>query len=133
MHELSIAQSIVETAQASALASNAVSVTAVHVSLGELSGALEEALQFCYALATADTILGGSRLVIERKPVIIFCHHCLALRTLPGIQNFRCPDCQEPSRDIRQGCELEISSIIIEVEGELDGPAGVGTAAECAH
>lgn len=126
MHELSIAQSIVETAQASAVASNALSVTAVHLNLGELSGALEDALQFCYGLATANTILDGSRLVIERKPVIVFCHQCQALRTLPGIQSFRCPVCQEPSSDIRQGCELEISSIIIEVEGELDGHAGVG-------
>ena len=129
MHELSIAQSIVETAQASASASNAVSVTAVHLSLGELSGALEEALQFCYGLATADTILAGSRLVVERKPVVIFCHNCQQLRTLPGIQSFRCPHCQEPSGDIRQGRELEISSIVIEVEGELDGHAGVGTPA----
>lgn len=34
---------------------------------------------------------------------------------LPGIQRFRCPHCDTPSGDIRQGRELEIESIEIDV------------------
>jgi Zn finger protein HypA/HybF involved in hydrogenase expression len=33
---------------------------------------------------------------------------------LDGVQSFRCPRCDEPCSDLRQGRELEIESIEIE-------------------
>ncbi len=56
-------------------------------------------------------MLAGSKLVIEELPVVIFCESCQTEVELPDIQRFRCPRCDTPSGDIRQGRELELATI----------------------
>jgi hydrogenase nickel incorporation protein HypA/HybF len=65
MHELSIAMSIVEIAEAEAERHACTGVQAVHLRLGPISGVAMDALLFSYPLATEGTSLEGSRLVIE--------------------------------------------------------------------
>ncbi len=114
MHELSIAYSLVEAAGHAAQQAGAARVAAVFLRLGPLSGVVQDALLFCYDIATRSTLLEGSRLVIENVPVIIYCESCGREYELPSIQNFRCPACGEPTRHIRQGRELEIVGLEIE-------------------
>jgi hydrogenase nickel incorporation protein HypA/HybF len=115
MHELSIVHSIVETAMESARQANAHRVVKVHLRLGALSGIVRDSLLFCYTYSTRDTILEGSQLEIENVPVIIHCPTCNADRQLRSIQRFRCPVCDTPSADVRQGKEMEVGSIEVEV------------------
>lgn len=128
MHELSIAHGIVEAAVAHLEQQGPVRVTAVHVAVGRLSGVEAGALTFCYEIATAGTSLDGSRLVIEDIPLRIFCAPCNAERELPGVNRFRCPECDTPSGDIRRGRELELTQLEVEsasvagpVDAALDG------------
>ena len=44
----------------------------------------------------------------------IFCPTCAEIREIEGVQRFRCPVCDTPSGDIRQGRELEIVSVELE-------------------
>jgi len=115
LHELSIVHGIIETVSESARSANANKVTAVYLRVGALSGVVKDALLFCYDMATEDTMLGGSKLIVEELPVVIFCEICGKNVELPGIQSFRCPVCNTPSAAIRQGKELEVRSIEIEV------------------
>jgi hydrogenase nickel incorporation protein HypA/HybF len=115
MHELSIAYSLVELASQSALEAGAKRVVSVHLKLGALSGVVRGALEFSYDIATEGTLLEGSRLVITELPVRIYCASCQQEVDLPGIQRFRCPRCDTPSGDIRQGREMEVESIEIDV------------------
>jgi hydrogenase nickel incorporation protein HypA/HybF len=115
VHELSIAYNLVEVATESARAAGAVQVTAVHLRLGALSGVVRDALEFCYDVATADTLLAHSTLIVTELPVIVFCAVCEAEVELASVQRFQCPVCLTPSGDIRQGRELEIESIEIEM------------------
>lgn len=115
MHELSIVHGIVEAASDAARRSNALRVTAVHLRVGKLAGVVTDALLFSYDISTQGTLLEGSRLIVEELPVVIYCAPCNAERELPGIQRFRCPVCDTPSASIRQGKELEIESIEIDV------------------
>jgi hydrogenase nickel incorporation protein HypA/HybF len=96
-------------------AAHAKKVVATHLRVGALSGVVKDALLFSYELATKDTPLEGSELMVEELPVVIFCKTCDKTAELPGVQSFRCPVCQTPSADIRQGKELEVRSIEIEV------------------
>jgi hydrogenase nickel incorporation protein HypA/HybF len=114
MHELSIAHGIVDVAVAEARRIGAVRVTTVHVAVGRLSGIEAGALTFCYDIATAGTPLDGSTLVIDDVPISIFCKVCNAEKALPGVNRFRCPDCQTPSGDIRRGRELELTHLEVE-------------------
>jgi hydrogenase nickel incorporation protein HypA/HybF len=115
MHELSIAYNLVEVASQSAVEAGAARVTAVHLRLGALSGVVRDALEFTYEIATADTLLAHSKLIVKELPVRVFCPACQAEVELASVQRFRCPKCDTPSGDIRQGRELEIESIEIEM------------------
>ena len=119
MHELSIAHSLVSMA-AAAIRSDpefepaTSKVSEVHLRLGQMGGVVKDALHFCYDIAAEDTILAGSRLVIDELPIVVFCSVCHREVELPDIQRFRCPTCNTPSGDVRQGKELELVSIHFE-------------------
>ena len=113
MHELSIAMSIVDAALEESTR-RGVQVTAVHLRLGALSGVVKDALLFSYEVACQDTPLEGSRLIVEDMPVIVFCPQCHDQRTLPSVQSFTCPECGEPTMDVRQGKELEVFALEVQ-------------------
>ena len=114
MHELSIAASIVEAVSESASAYPGSRVKEVRLRVGALASVVEDSLQFCWQLATDDTPLAGSVLVIRKLPVILHCAACGVDSEIDGVQSFRCPQCGQSSADLRQGRELEIESIEIE-------------------
>jgi hydrogenase nickel incorporation protein HypA/HybF len=111
MHELSIAYSLVEIASQAALEVKATRVEVVKLRLGVLSGVVKEALLFSYDVVIEDTILAGSRLEIEELPLIVYCPQCEAESQLPGVQQFRCSRCGQPTAQIVQGKELDIVSL----------------------
>jgi len=65
-------------------------------------------------MASQDTPLEGSQLVIEEVPVVVFCSQCQAERTLDSIQMFCCPACGTPCGDLRHGKELEVVALEVE-------------------
>jgi hydrogenase nickel incorporation protein HypA/HybF len=114
MHELSIVSSVVESVIDSLEKYPGARVTEVRLKVGALSAVVEDSLQFCYGIATEDTPLEGSRLVVKILPVMVHCAACGADGEIESLQSFRCPHCGEPASDIRQGRELEIDSFEIE-------------------
>jgi hydrogenase nickel incorporation protein HypA/HybF len=113
VHELSIAMGIVDVAMDEAR-QRGIHVSAVHLRLGALSGVVKDALLFSYEVASQDTLLAGSRLIVEDIPVTIFCPRCQQTRTLESVQLFLCPECGTPSMDVRQGKELEVFALEVE-------------------
>ena len=69
---------------------------------------LRDALECSYEIATADTPLVGSALVMAELPVRIYCARCQKEVELTSVQRFRCPQCDTHSGEIRQSRELEI-------------------------
>lgn len=112
MHELSIAMNILEMAEGEAERRRA-RVQAVHLRLGPLSGVVKDALLSAYELACENTVLAGSRLVVEDVPLVVYCPHCKQRRTLSSM-NFLCPECQTPTPEVLQGRELEIFALELE-------------------
>jgi hydrogenase nickel incorporation protein HypA/HybF len=111
MHELSIANRLVEIATELAQNEGDLRVKSVNVRIGALSCVHKNALWFSFDLVTKGTVLEGATLEIIDVPVTIFCVPCNREMELPGIQRFRCPQCDTPSADIRQGRELDIESL----------------------
>jgi hydrogenase nickel incorporation protein HypA/HybF len=114
VHELSIATSLIAAADEAARAAGAARVERLHLRLGALSGVVRDALDFAYAFAAEGTLLEGSELVVEDLPVVVFCPTCEAERELASITRFRCPVCDTPTGDVRQGREIEISHLDVE-------------------
>ena len=114
MHELSIAMSMIEMATEEAAKRGGVSVTAVHLKLGPLSGVVKEALLFSYEVACQGTPLEGSQLVIEDVPVLVYCPTCQAERSPVSLQQFCCSVCDTPTPQVLRGKELEVVALEIQ-------------------
>ncbi len=113
MHELSIAQSIVEIACEEAHRHNDARVEAVHLKLGALAGVVKDALLFSWEIACQDTPLTGARLEIEDIPVCVWCPECSAEQAPVAVWELRCPVCGSPSGEVRRGRELQVAALEI--------------------
>ena len=113
MHELSIALSMIEMATEESNKRGGAKVDAVHLKLGRLSGVVKDALLFSWEIACQGTTLEGSRLEIKEIPVVVHCENCKIDRTLEEINNFSCPVCNEPTPEVMQGRELEVTALEI--------------------
>jgi hydrogenase nickel incorporation protein HypA/HybF len=76
MHELSIAQALVEQLDGLAARERATRVTRVEIAVGALSGADPDALALAYPAAAEGTRAAGSELVIHRVAARIRCRDC---------------------------------------------------------
>ena len=108
MHELAIAQSIVEAIKAKASECNAVHVKAVRLKIGEASGVVTDSLTFCFEmLASLDPTLAGAQLLIDTMPHCAYCPHC---DREFSVTNYiaQCPTCKEWSSEIVSGAEMQL-------------------------
>lgn len=113
MHELSIAVSLVDLAREEAERQGG-RVCVLHLRVGALAGVVPGALLASYEMASFQTPLEGSRLVIEEVPVAVFCPQCREERTLVSVQSFCCPVCGTPTPQVERGRELELVAMEIE-------------------
>lgn len=123
MHELSIAESIVDAVTESAAAYPGARIMEVRLRVGALASVVEDSLQFCWGIVTEGTELAGSKLVVRVLPVVMHCAACGADSELEGVQSFRCPRCGELTASLRQGREIEIESIELEEPDEIPSVA----------
>ena len=68
MHELSLAQSVVEIVEAAARREGAARVASVRLELGELSHVEPESLAFAFEVAAREGCARGARLEVHRVP-----------------------------------------------------------------
>ena len=114
MHELAIAQSIVEAVEVKAAECNAARVKGVRLRVGEASGIVGDSLTFSFEMLTSQVpLLTGAQLLIDSVPHRARCRHC---DREFAIANYvaQCPTCQEWSTDIVSGTELQILEMEIE-------------------
>ena len=108
MHELAIAQSIVDVIETRAAECNATRVKGVRLKIGEASGVVTDSLTFCFEMLTGlSPTLAGAQLVIDSVPHRARCRHCAKEFS---VTNFiaQCPICQEWSKEVISGTELQI-------------------------
>lgn len=119
MHELSIAQCLIESACEAAAAEGAGRVLRVCTRIGALSGVVKEALRFSFELAAEGTLCEGAILEIEDVPITVHCVHCDAARSLSDGWNFICPVCGTATPEVLTGRELDLISVeIAQVESD---------------
>lgn len=114
MHELAIAQSIVDAVEAKAVECNAARVKAVRLKVGEASGIVGDSLAFSFEMLTSMVpLLTGAHLLIDSVPHQARCHHC---DREFAVVNYvaQCPTCYELSTDVVSGTELQIMEMEIE-------------------
>ncbi len=113
MHELGITQSIVDIAIKTAREQNAIKVLSVSVEIGELSGVVADAVEFCFEACIQETFLQGCRLIIEQIPGRALCDECGAEVNIDNM-TFACSECGSYALQRTQGEELNIKELEIE-------------------
>lgn len=113
MHELAIANSIMNTVLTEADKQNLKSIIAVGLRIGALTDVVPEALEFGFGALTAGTKLEGTRLKIESVPVAGLCNECHRKFEVEGFI-FVCPECGSYDVTVEQGQELDIAYIEVD-------------------
>ncbi|MCF8081628.1 MAG: hydrogenase maturation nickel metallochaperone HypA [Deltaproteobacteria bacterium] len=113
MHEMSIAQSLIEIIEEEMKKHHAKYLRSVRLNIGQLSAVVPESLSFCFEVITSGTPLEGAELIMDMVPLKGVCRSC---GQTFEIQNyaFTCPECHSTEIETVSGQDLSI------VEMEVD-------------
>jgi hydrogenase nickel incorporation protein HypA/HybF len=112
MHEMALAEGIVQIVENTARASDAATVRAVWLELGALSHVEVEALRFSFDVVTRGTVAEGARLEVLTTPGRAWCMPCGETVDLPRLGE-ACPRCGSHQLQVTQGDEMRVKEIEI--------------------
>ena len=112
MHELSIAQSIVELAEEVAKKEKACSIQSIEIEIGALSGVVIQALEFAMDVTVKNTMLKNSKINFIKINGAALCNNCKKEFKTNTLLAF-CPDCKKANFTIIEGKQLRIKSLTI--------------------
>src|SRR3954447_14334145 len=93
MHEMAIAESVLNIAFGEMDRRAATRLTKVKLSIGEFSGVVKEALEFAFSALTHDTRAADAEFEIEVVPLKAECSTCGPARCLLYDLDLICPTC----------------------------------------
>lgn len=112
MHELSIAQSIVELAEQQAHSHNATQIEEVELEIGCFAGVEPDTLIFALESSVKGTLLEKARIVRHDIRGEGWCENCREIFSLQTLFS-PCPACGSYAVKTVKGKELRIKSIVI--------------------
>ena len=110
MHELSITQNILNIVIKHAQRAGAQKITAINLVVGELTGFVDDSIQFYFDMLSPETIAAGAKLAIQRIPAEVRCRACGEVFALHD-HKWACPKCTALGGEILCGREFSIESI----------------------
>ncbi len=113
MHELSIANNLLEAVQAEAQNHPGARFIRLGVRVGELTAVDPEALTFCFQVLVRGTELEALELEIEHVPRQHRCQHCGQEFTVVDY-DVTCPACDTSETECIAGTELELAYLEME-------------------
>lgn len=112
MHEMSIAQGILDIAFDTARRENATKISCISLILGDMAGVEIESLNFCFEAISAGTMAEGAELAITRVPLVGKCPNCGNEEKIENY-NFICLKCKG-TLIAKTGRELQVEYIDME-------------------
>lgn len=113
MHEMGIAQGILEAVVEAAEQEGATRINEVRLSFGDLTEVQESALEFAWEVLRQDTMAADAGLVVERLTARSRCLLC-GEEYAHDRYDYSCPRCSSLAVELLQGRELRIDSIDID-------------------
>ncbi|NDP38532.1 MAG: hydrogenase maturation nickel metallochaperone HypA [Rhodoferax sp.] len=110
MHEMSLAESVLQLMEDAARRDHFTKVTAVWLEIGQLSGVEPEAMLFCFDAVMRDSLAQGARLEIITLPGAGWCMACA--KTVPMTEVFgECPHCGGYRLQVTGGTEMRVKEL----------------------
>lgn len=116
MHELPIIESILNIVLKHAEINKARQVMSIHLQIGKLSDLQDEWMQKYFDYLSKGTVAEGSKLKIERMPIMIQCEGCPASYEAEVTQlgNLVCPACGANRGKLLSGREYYIKELEVQ-------------------
>lgn len=118
MHELPIAQSVLDIALRYAEREAATRITTLHLLIGELSSIVDDTLQFYWDIISRDTIAEGAILNFQRVSMLLVCNDCHA-EYEPARGTLNCAHCHSDNVRVVDGDAFRLESIDIEQDERI--------------
>ena len=112
MHEIAVAQRMVEIALRAADENSGGRIVVVRLLLGELTCVQQETLAFAFSVAARGTLAEGCRLEIVRVPGRLRCRTCQSEEERELFDP--CSACGDVGGEVLQGRELRLETIDLE-------------------
>lgn len=113
MHELAITQSILDIVAGHAKRAGAQRVTTINLVVGDLTGFVDDSIQFYFDMLSPNTVAARARLVIQRIPARVRCRAC-GQEFSPHDYDWACPRCSAIGGEVLRGREFLVESIEVE-------------------
>ena len=110
MHELGIAQNIIDIVQQAVPEDRFPSIRWIRIRIGQLSGIVPDSLEFCFSALLGETGMPQAGLKMETVPTVSLCKDCLHRFTVEDFA-FTCPSCGSSSLELLSGRDLEVVDI----------------------
>lgn len=112
MHEMSLAESVLQIAEDTARSNGGSRISLVLLEIGRLAGVEIEALRFCFEAASRESLAAGAELVIEQPDGQAWCMPCGETVRLSKLAD-PCPRCGSHQLQVTGGNELKVREIEI--------------------
>ena len=113
MHELSVTQSVLDIVIEHAERASAQRILKINLVVGDLTGFVDDSIQFYFDMLSEDTLAAGAELDIQRIPPRVRCRGC-GSEFEPKDLNWACPQCFAIGGDALSGQEFHVESIEVE-------------------
>ena len=118
MHELAVAQALVEQVDAVITQHQASAATAIRVRIGPLAGVVPDLLATAFPLAAAGSRMEHAELDLVEAPIKVHCQTCGA-ETEAAMNRLLCGDCGDWHTQVISGDELLLESVELETAPSL--------------
>lgn len=112
MHEMSLAENVLDIIEAAARAQHFQTVRRVVLEIGKLSAVEPDAMRFCFDAVMRGTLAEGAELeIIETAGagVCLACSAAVAMQAQYGL----CPKCDSPRLQITAGDRMRVQDLIV--------------------
>ncbi|MBI5331256.1 MAG: hydrogenase maturation nickel metallochaperone HypA [Betaproteobacteria bacterium] len=113
MHEMSLAEGILQIVEDAAAQQGFKRVTEVRLEIGALSGVEVEALSFCLDVVLKDSVADGAKVELERLPGQGFCIACGQSVEIAALYD-ACPKCGSYQVQATGGTEMRVKDLLVE-------------------
>jgi hydrogenase nickel incorporation protein HypA/HybF len=110
MHEQSIVESLLALALKKAEEAKASKIVRIYLVVGELSGVVENSVNYYFRFLRQNTIASDATIVFTRTPSRLRCRKCSTVFS-PVNMDMHCPKCNEEDAEIIGGRELYMDSL----------------------
>ena len=115
MHEMTLAQSLLDKVLTVAGEHHADRVTEVSVALGVMQQVVPEALELAFQALTEGTIAQSAQLHQQETPIRAQCRSC-GTPFPADLDTFQCPNCGRADVAILEGNDIVLNSVVCEQE-----------------